>query len=100
MKTTLELPDELMKRVKLRALHEGKKLKDTAAELLRMGLAAGGKAANGAKKMTGPRIRTDKKTGIPVIQCRRIPSRGRELTPQRVAEILADQESEWARDFG
>jgi hypothetical protein len=43
MKTTLELPDDLMKQIKLRAVHEDKKLKDAIAELLRMGLAAKGK---------------------------------------------------------
>lgn len=40
MKTTLELPDELIMEVKLLAVQEGKKLKDTVAELLRQGLAA------------------------------------------------------------
>jgi len=41
MKTTLDLPEELVKEVKLRAVHEGMKLKDAMAELLRKGLAAG-----------------------------------------------------------
>lgn len=40
MKTTLDLPDALVKQVKLRAVHDGKKLKDTFAELLSRGLAA------------------------------------------------------------
>jgi hypothetical protein len=39
MKTTLELPDDLIKEVKLRAVHDGKKLKDAVADLLRQGLA-------------------------------------------------------------
>jgi plasmid stability protein len=39
MKTTLDLPDDLMRAVKIRAVHEHKKLKDTIAELLRKGLA-------------------------------------------------------------
>jgi len=43
MKTTLDLPDELMREVKIRAVHEQKKLKDTIAELLRKGIAAGRK---------------------------------------------------------
>ena len=38
MKTTLDLPDDLVKEIKLRAVHEGKKLKDAMAELLRRGL--------------------------------------------------------------
>ena len=41
MKTTLDLPDALVKEIKLRAVHEGKKLKDAMADLLRKGLAAG-----------------------------------------------------------
>ncbi|PZR78826.1 MAG: hypothetical protein DLM52_02280 [Chthoniobacterales bacterium] len=40
MKTTLDLPDELMREVKIRAVHEHKKLKDIIAELLRKGIAA------------------------------------------------------------
>ena len=40
IKTTLELPDELMREVKIRAVHEHKKLKDTVAELIRKGIAA------------------------------------------------------------
>jgi plasmid stability protein len=43
MKTTLDLPDDLMREVKIRAVHEHKKLKDAIAELLRKGLAAGRK---------------------------------------------------------
>ncbi|HZL36280.1 MAG TPA: hypothetical protein VFC78_13260 [Tepidisphaeraceae bacterium] len=40
MKTTLDLPNELIKEVKLLAVHEGKKLKDAVADLLRRGLDA------------------------------------------------------------
>jgi|GEM_PF-727630 len=40
VKTTLDLPDDLMRAVKIRAVHEHKKLKDTIAELLRKGIAA------------------------------------------------------------
>jgi hypothetical protein len=36
MKTTLDLPDDLMREVKIRAVHEHKKLKDTIAELLKI----------------------------------------------------------------
>ena len=38
MKTTLDLPADLVKAMKLRAVHEGRKLKDVAAELLERGL--------------------------------------------------------------
>lgn len=38
MKITLDLPDDLIKRVKIRAIHEHKKLKDAIAELIERGL--------------------------------------------------------------
>jgi hypothetical protein len=41
MKTTLDLPDELMREVKIRAVHERKKLKEVIAELLQAALGAG-----------------------------------------------------------
>lgn len=40
VKTTLDLPDKLMREVKIRAVHQQKKLKDTVAELIARGLAA------------------------------------------------------------
>ena len=43
MKTTLDLPDELMREVKIRAVYEQKKLKDAIAEFIRKGMAGGRK---------------------------------------------------------
>ncbi len=40
MKTTLELPDELVRRIKMRAIQSDRKLKDTVAALLDAGLRA------------------------------------------------------------
>ena len=39
MKTTLDLPNDLVQEIKLRAAKERRKLKDVATELLRAGLA-------------------------------------------------------------
>ena len=39
MKTTLDLPNDLVREMKLRAVHEGRKLKDVATETIRRGLA-------------------------------------------------------------
>ena len=39
MKTTLDLPDDLMRRVKIRAVQEHKKMKDAVAEWLERGMA-------------------------------------------------------------
>lgn len=40
MRTTLDLPDPLMRRVKIRAASEGRKLKDMISELLERGMDA------------------------------------------------------------
>jgi plasmid stability protein len=40
MTTTLDLPDDLLEDVQLRARQEGRRLEETVAELLRAGLAA------------------------------------------------------------
>jgi plasmid stability protein len=92
MKTTLELPDALVKEVKLRALREGKKLKDAVADLLRKGLAA---SSGSQQAKSTPVIVKDKLTGLPVIQCRSAAALEEELTPERVADLLLAQEVGW-----
>jgi plasmid stability protein len=62
MKTTLDLPDGLVREIKLRAVREGRKLKDVIADLLRAALSPQGKtgAKNGrtvAKKLPVIRVR-------------------------------------------
>ena len=79
MKTTLDLPDALVKQVKLRALHEGRKLKDAVADLLRKGLAAG----VAEPELPAPVITRDKKTGLPLIKGGHAASPQEEITPER-----------------
>jgi hypothetical protein len=81
MKTTLDLPSDLLREVKLRSVHEGRKLKDLMADLLRLGLVAG------KKKSTSPPSRVK----LPLIHCRKTA----ELTPQQVADTLLKQETDW-----
>jgi plasmid stability protein len=88
MKTTIDLPDALVRQLKLRAVRDGRKFKDLAAELLRVGLAGQPKAA----KTPRPVITNDRKTGLPVIQCPRTAP----LPPDEVADILTQQEAEWS----
>ena len=95
MKTTLELPDGLVKQVKLRAVREGKKLKDAVAELLRIGLAA---AKEEETDVEGPKISSDRKTGLPLIECKHHASPREENTPERIAAILLAQEVTWHDD--
>ena len=81
MKTTLDLPDELMREIKVRAAREDRKLKDLVAELLRCGLAA-----------EEPRKRGRNRIKFPLIMGLHPAAPGEELTPERVHEILLQQE--------
>ena len=82
MKITLELPEDLVRRMKLRAAQEGRKLKDVAAQVFKHGLAAPVSAGRPARR----------RVELPVIQCRHKAKPREALTPSRIAEILAKQE--------
>ena len=69
MKTTLELPDALVKQVKLRAVREGRKLKDMVADLIRKGLTSPQTPAIPAPPLKSARITKDPVTGLPLILC-------------------------------
>lgn len=84
MKTTLELPDDLMRAIKLRAVHEDRKLKDLIADLLRRGL------ADADVKTTGRRVQ------VPLIRCAHPASPETEMTPERVAQVLLAEEADAA----
>jgi hypothetical protein len=88
MKTTLDLPDDLMREVKHRAVEENRKLKDTIADLLRIGL---------AQRLNKPEVILEPGE-LPLIRFSRAPRPGEEPTPERVAEILLEQEAEAALD--
>lgn len=84
MKTTLDLPDDLMREIKVRAAQQDRKLKDAIAELLRLGL---------GQQDAGPaevRHRVD----LPLVQCRHAATPEQEMTPARVAEVLLAEESD------
>lgn len=68
MKTTLDLPDELAREVKLRAVMLGKTVKDLVAELLRQGL---GMPPVGVPNEIPPDspVQVDE-SGLPVVRCR------------------------------
>lgn len=88
MKTTIELPDSLMRDVKLRAVHEGRKLKDLMAELLQRGL----EAPEIFREPASSYITTDEKTGLPIIVGGRTPPPEEQLTPDQIKDILLEQE--------
>jgi hypothetical protein len=91
MKTTVDLPDKLLRQIKLRAVRQGQKLKDAIAELLRRGLAAGTE-----QPAARPVIKTDPKTGFPYVE-------GSTAAPAQqmtIAEVLAlEQQAQLDEDL-
>ena len=85
MKTTLDLPDDLVRAMKLRAVQEGKKLKYLAAELLRKGLEQPVEREGEAAV---------KSVKLPLVHCAHAASPEGEVTPERAAEILLNQEAD------
>jgi hypothetical protein len=87
MKTTLDVPDDLMREIKIRAVNEDLKLKDAIADLLRCGL------SQKAEEPSAVRHRVQ----LPLVQCSQEARPGEEMTPDRVAEVLLEEESETRR---
>ena len=88
MKTTLDLPDDLMRAIKIRAVKGNRKLKDEVAYLLRRGLARGPK----------PRPADRGRVRLPLVRCAHAAKPGEEMTPERVAKVLLDEEAQAARE--
>jgi len=85
VKATLDLPGDLLREMKLRAVLEGRKFKDVAAEVFRRGL---------TQPATNSRIRHRVK--LPMVKCRH--PAVKDLTPADVADVLIKQEAEWIHE--
>jgi plasmid stability protein len=88
VKTTLDLPDDLMRDIKIRAVKENRKLKDAIADLLQRGLSQ--------KAVEPPTVRH--RVELPLVECAREARPGEEMTPDRVAKLLLEEESKTRRD--
>ena len=88
MKTTLDLPDDLVRAVKIRAAEENLKLKDLMADLLRRGLV----------QKRGTPATARRRLKLPLIECAHEARPGEEMTPERVAEVLLEEEAGAHRD--
>ena len=75
MKTTIDLPPDLVREMKLLAVNEGRKLKDVAAELLKRGL-------------NSPRNHSRSKSAGDFLLS--APATAPEMTPERVRQILEE----------
>jgi len=87
MKTTLDLPEPLVREMKLRAVQEGRKLKDVAAEVFRAGLRAP-KASTGKKAYT-------QKLETPIFACEESKARAPHMS---VTELLQLEQSAQAEE--
>jgi plasmid stability protein len=96
MKATFDLPEDLFKALKLRAVNEGRKLKDTVTDLLRAGLAAQRNGPRRGGENGRTTINRDRKTGLPVIHC---PSNApaRRMTAAQLHAL--EQESQTGEDL-
>ena len=80
----MDLPDDLMRAIKIRAVERNRKLKDAIADLLRRGLSL---------ESSGPAV-VRKRVTLPLVLCAHTARPGEEMTPERVAEILFDGEAD------
>lgn len=79
MKATVDLPDDLMDAVKLRAEREGRSIKEVLVELLSTAL-GGVRKKHGAGKL--------KYSELPVLKGGTKAKPDQEITPDKVADIL------------
>lgn len=79
MKTTLDLPDELMREIKVKAAREDRKLSEVLRELLGVGLSSRTPA------------RRHRRAKLPVLHFRS-PIPGQQLTSEMVADLLLQQD--------
>lgn len=81
MKTTLNLPDDLVREIKIRAAQENRRLQDLVSELLRLGL------RQTSQKTARRRLQ------FPLITGGHPPAPGHG-TPEHLAQVLLDEESD------
>jgi plasmid stability protein len=87
MKTTIDLPDDLVLKLKLRALREGRKLKDAAADLLARALSDDAQQ----NRSMGPPVAKC----LPLIKLRPVdPPSGKPPTAQEFSDFIKDIEQQ------
>lgn len=84
MKTTIDLPADLVRTVKIRAIEENRKLKDMVAELLRRGLAQSPQEGSARRRS---------RVQLPLVRTAHEARPDEEMTPERVAAVLLEEET-------
>jgi hypothetical protein len=85
VKTTVELPDDLMRDLKIKAAREDRKLKDVMAELLRQSLYVESKPQKPLNRLT-----------FPLFESTHAAAPGMTLTPDELDALLLEEEVRWA----
>lgn len=93
MKTTLDLPEPLVEEVRRRASRDGCEIGETFIGLVKKGL----EATRSNPPRLDPAVVTTSALGFPLIMGGHPARPSEELTPERVAELLGDQEAAWHR---
>ena len=90
MKMTLDLPDDVVRAVKIRAVQENRKLKEMVADLLRRGLAQEPRVP--AASAVRGRVK------LPLVECAHEARPGEEMTPERAADVFLEEDAGWHRN--
>lgn len=91
MKTTVEIPDSLFQVITSQAAQRGQDFDSTLTAILHRGI----DATPTGEHLEQPVWEVDPKSGFMVIVNGRTPPPENDLTPDRIAEILLQQEVEW-----
>jgi hypothetical protein len=96
MKTTLDLPEDLIREVKLRAVMQRRPLKDLVADMLRQGMGMAQSAS--PRPPTADSLVQIGANGLPVIKCNaKAPARRMRVTKLLELERAALAEEDMAR---
>lgn len=83
VRTTLDLPDDLMRAIKVGPAQQDRKIEDAVAELLRRGLSEPGRA-----------VASGRRAQLPLVQCGG--ATGLDMAPEFLATALLDDEADWS----
>lgn len=83
MKTTLDLPDELVHAVEARAAEENRRPEQVITDLLERGLGQGHSRPGEIRR----------RLQLPLVECAHEARPGEEMTPDRVASLLLEEEA-------
>lgn len=92
MKTTVDLPADLVKALKLHALDQRRKLGESVVHLLRLGSTSDEGIGRPSGKPSNPALRNNHRVQLPLIHCRHSPAPDLQATPHQVANLLLQQE--------